>query len=111
MQKLRNDFERAGAYPRNDFERALCVSENKSRAHKADPFANVEIGDEVGAVSGPGQSPFDRRARVVSKVEDRWGRHLDVKFVSDLGFEDGNSDTVHYFVTSGIGWYNLKEIR
>ena len=65
-------------------------------------FDAVTIGERIGFMTGPGALPRDNLATITAKVEDRWGRHVRVKFD-----EDGREDTVHGFVTQGIGAYRL----
>lgn len=67
-------------------------------------FDAVNIGDRVGAVSGPGEHPEDRAGTVKEKVEDRWGLHLVVEW------PDKTWDTCHGFTKVGIGWYALAPV-
>lgn len=69
-------------------------------------FDAVKIGDRVGAVDGPGQSPKNNAAKVVQKVQDRWGLHLVVEFEPGAGAARERG-TVHGFTKVGIGWYKL----
>ena len=65
-------------------------------------FQNIKIGDLLGGVDGPGQSPADNTYTVVAKVEDRWGEHLVA--VND---ETGEEHKVPSLTTVGVGMYHL----
>lgn len=79
-------------------------SSSPTEYKKPDIF-DVDIGDKVGAVDGPGQRPEDNVFAIVEKVKDRWGRHLRIRN------EQGREETVHSFTDRGIGWYYLGKPR
>lgn len=62
---------------------------------------NANVGDKVGVITMPGQSPSDFTGVVTAKVEDKWGKNLVIKL------QDGSADTCHSFRTFGNGWYYL----
>ena len=62
---------------------------------------DAKLGDSVGFVCGPGQSPPETAGLVYGQISNQWGRHLRVK-MSDWTFR-----TVHSFTSVGIGAYYL----
>lgn len=64
-------------------------------------FDSVKLGDRIGFVFGPGESPEHNQGTVTAKREDEWGFHVYVKT------DSGNSVSVEGFTKKGVGCYRL----
>ncbi|MEA1997742.1 MAG: hypothetical protein U9N61_00240 [Euryarchaeota archaeon] len=66
-------------------------------------FESVKLGERIGFVFCPGESPEHNQGVVTAKVEVSWGFHVSVKK------EDGQWLTVEGFTDKGIGCYRLDK--
>lgn len=70
---------------------------------QAQSLDEAQVGNRVHSVTGPGDFPTEglssRSGNIVSREENKWGKYLVVEF------DDGTTDTIHGFTTTGIGWY------